>query len=294
MAQSRKMCLFKGCDNRPGRTLFRFPTEKERFCVWAQNAGLELKGDVNVNEYRYLCDKHFSSKYVSNQSRRKMLVHTAVPEKWNEEIADTELDFNVVGEPSEKKRKSQFQSRETFDNQITAQPAIILNNQKIKLDESVTSNEETIEMIDSDGNAGSNHDIVYEEVIIPPPKRSYKCVVVKQKKPKSPVKTIMNYIQPTASLEPKQEETFFLTEEGNISSTNVEQKEVEEPPAPSTYKKSSSPVESYSEFIFNGEIYVQMPKRVFESEKEKIRGESAKYKAMLLKLRKQIDELLEN
>lgn len=128
-------------------------------------------------------------------------------------------------------------------------------------------------------------------MIIPPAKRSYKCMVVKQKKPKSPVKTIMNYIQPTVSDEPKEEETFFLTEEGNISSTNVEQKEVEEQPA--TYKKSS-PVENYSEFIFNGEIYVQMPKRVFEAEKEKIRGESAKYKEMLLKLRTQIDDLLEN
>jgi len=261
-----------------------------KFLVWAQNAGLDLKGDVNVNEYRYLCDKHFSSKYVSNQSRRKMLVHTAVPEKWNEEVAHADLDFTIVGEPAEKKRKTQFACRESLDNQITAQPAIILNNQKNKLDESMNSNEETdtIEMIDSDG---TNHDMVYEEVIIPPPKRSYKCVVVKQKKPKSPVKTIMNYIQPTVSDEPKEEETFFLTEEGNISSTNVEQKEVEEPPA--TYKKSS-PVESYSEFIFNGEIYVQMPKRVFEAEKEKIRGESAKYKAMLLKLRKQIDDILEN
>jgi hypothetical protein len=219
-----------------------------------------------------------------------MLVHTAIPEKWNEEITNPDLDFTVVGEPSEKKRKSQFTSRESYDNQITAQPAIILNNHKIKIDESITSNEETIEMIDSDGTAVTN-DIVYEEVILPPAKRSYKCVVVKQKKPKSPVKTIMNYSQPTVSDEPKEEETFFLTEEGNISSTNVEQKEVEEQPA--TYKKTS-PVESYSEFIFNGEIYVQMPKRVFEAEKEKIRGESAKYKAMLLKLRKQIDDLLEN
>lgn len=32
MAQSRKQCLYKGCDNLPGRTLFRFPTDKERFC----------------------------------------------------------------------------------------------------------------------------------------------------------------------------------------------------------------------------------------------------------------------
>lgn len=223
-----------------------------------------------------------------------MLVHTAIPEKWNEEIATSDSDFTVVGEPSLKKRKCQFPSRESYDNQITAQPAIILNNQKIKLDESMTSNEETIEMIDSDGTSGTNHDIVYEEVIMPPAaKRSYKCVVVKQKKPKSPVKTIMNYIQPSVTNEPKEEETFFLTEEGNISSTNVEQKEVEEVPTATTYKKSS-PVESYSEFIFNGEIYVQMPKRVFEAEKEKIRGESAKYKAMLLKLRKQIDDFLEN
>ena len=257
-----------------------------------------------------------------------MLVHTAVPEKWNEDILNYDLEFTVTGESAEKKRKSQFSLRESFDNQIntqpaiilnnkkiklddsmneetfdnqitTQQPAIILNNQKIKLDDSLNSNEETIEMIESDGGTtGTNHDIVYEEVVIPPAKRSYKCVVVKQKKPKSPVKTIMNYTQPKVRDEPKDEETFFLTEEGNISSTKVEQKEMEEEEEvqqPPSYKKSSlSSVESYSEFIFNGEIYVQMPKRVFEAEKEKIRAESGKYKAMLLNLRKQIDDLLEN
>lgn len=219
-----------------------------------------------------------------------MLVHTAVPEKWDEESLLPEPNFTVVGEPAEKKRKSQYMSRESLD----VKPAVILNNQKRKLDDS--ANDEVLDMIDTDGGP-SSHGIVYEEVIIPPNKRSYKCVVVKQKKSKSPPKMPMNYIQPTADSEDNKEETFFLTEEGNISSTNIEKGpeiEEEEVPNVSDYKKSSQAVESYSEFIFNGEIYVQMPKRIFEAEKEKIRAETNKYKASLQRLKKQIDDLLGN
>lgn len=224
-----------------------------------------------------------------------MLVHTAVPEKWNENVSNSETEFTLVGQPAEKKRKPQYPSRESFDALTTPQPTVILNNQKRKLDESTSASEDALDMLESESGGQTN--MVYEEVIIPPNKRSYKCVFVKQKQEKSPPKTIINYIQPASAHDDSKEETFFLTEEGNISSTNTDQKEpgIEDEGEQTVieYKKPAA-VENYSEFIFSGEIYVQMPKRVFEAEKEKIRAENSAYRAMLLKLRKQIDNLLEN
>lgn len=102
MSNSRKSCLYKDCEKEPGNTLFKFPTERDRFIskfkaifwisclftifwidflkilleVWCLNAGLNLHGKVDINETRYLCERHFHSKYINIQARRKVLVHT--------------------------------------------------------------------------------------------------------------------------------------------------------------------------------------------------------------------------
>lgn len=254
------------------------------FLVWASNCGLE--GELNILEPRHLCEKHFSPNYISTQTRRRMLVHTAVPEKYEEVNSSSErLKFSVIGMPLtsvEKKRKTHHEPRE--QTKITKNP-VILNHQKRKLeysDEATTADNENEKT--NDNVSTSNSSNVYEEITLPPaPKRTYQCLVVKTKS--TPPKTVMNYINPTANDEDTKE-TFFLTEEGNISSTNIEISDIKSiavktfqpstSTSSSTFKKSesSAPIENCSEFIFNGEIYVQMPKRVFEEEKEKLMAEA--------------------
>ncbi|KAG5681474.1 hypothetical protein PVAND_010906 [Polypedilum vanderplanki] len=310
MSQNRKICLYKNCDRQTGLTLFRFPTNKERFLVWAEYAGLELNGDVDILEPRYLCEKHFSLNYISNQSRRKMLVHTAVPHKWNESEVNTThmpIKYKIIEPLVRKQRKIIHPPREISNKSIETSPKILnnSNNNKRKIlqeaYEAAAEEEYIEEYVDEQHKQNdlileSNDNLILEDTNSPSrkkaPQRTYNCIVVK---PSQKPKTIMNYIKPINNDEMKEEETFFVTEEG--SDTKVERKSqsasVGSSSQVSTTNVQLKPIESYSEFIFNNEIYVQMPKRIFEEEKEKLRAESLKYKNMLLKLKQQIDSCIE-
>lgn len=276
--------------------------------VWVLHSGLDVDGEINIAEPRYLCDKHFSLNYISNQSRRKMLVHTAIPEKWN---GDTEQDiseassFNVVGYPVERKRRlTSYVRRELFDQKPFDSDENMIKLKR-KLHDSMTSYESNDGSFDlqsekkycplSNETTENPNNLLYEEVTIQPKqRRTYQCIVVKPKKSKSP-KTTLNYIKPSTSAA-KEEDTFFLTEEGNITSSNLEpEAKQEETTANTSHSRKStlseSTLENYSEFIYNGMIYVQMPKQVFEQEKEKWKMEALKYKNILLKMKHQIESV---
>jgi hypothetical protein len=209
-----------------------------------------------------------------------MLVHTAIPQPYAENIqnpASSSINDVCVVKTIEKKQG-------TIVVPLSSVPEKIVERKR-KL---------TI-------SSSSNNDSMSEKITLPSSKaqlRTFKIVVKPKTKPKS--QTVMNYIKPVSATTKKDEERFFLTEEGNISSTNVDPKtqisEDEVDKGDNSNKKEKSPkleMENYSEFIFNGEIYVQMPKRVFEQEKEKLLAESMSYKSLLMKMRHQIDLLLD-
>lgn len=274
-----------------------------KFLVWAQCSGLDLKGEINIKDSRYLCDKHFLPNYISHQSRRKMLVHTAVPTKWKEDLVIDEgepKNFTIIAEKTPKAQRSSRNTNSETDS-VTMSPTYH-NNLKRKLSEPMEEYEyedeeegpiaESAEIVEQE--------VVYEELTLPTvrenPKPMY--ILVKPRKTEPAPKKIMNYIRPATTQ--KEGTSFFLTEEGNLASTSVEdgiktenqtseKKRVSAPLLP-----PSAPLENCTEFIFNGEIYVQMPKRVFEAERDRLRAEVERYKEVLKDVRLKIDGILEN
>lgn len=295
------------------------------FLVWCISAGLNLQGEVDITEPRYLCDKHFSGNYVSSQARRKMLVHTAIPFKWKEDIdIESPPDFHIIGTIPEKKRKI----REYTLNELATRPISMLHhksppkvlNQRRSSNRlsgnSSTSQQEAEEDEDSQSTEEQNEEAYkiesvspaalkpsitlsdeqphYEEFLIQPQlRKKFQYIFVKPK-----LKTVDNMPnvsrvmirntgvvteQHVTEKEEKEEECYV--EDADISSTNLESTVERLEEITAVTNKQTEALESYSEFIFNGEKYVQMPKRIFEAELEKVRKESEQSKSLLRKLK---------
>lgn len=282
---------------------------------------LDLQGEVDLSDARYLCDKHFSKNYISNQSRRKMLVHTAVPFKYKSDLDElASPGFHIIGSVPEKKRKL----REYSLNELSPQPAPavhidtprILNRKrpsnrssrhflaaKHEQDEDSQSTEEQteetfqLESISPTKQSISlpeSHQQCHNELLIQPqPRKKVQYILVKSKpKPAeclpSASRVLIRNSQVSVEQPVVEEEEEPFIEDANISSSSLDP--IIEKVEPST-SKSSEPIESYSEFIFNGEKFVQMPKRIFEAELEKVRKEGEKSKQLLRKLKGYLNKI---
>lgn len=231
------------------------------FLVWCRNAGLKFNEMiVDMNEPRFICDKHFSPNYISTQSRRKMLVYTAVPIKCTG--AATEPNQNrgikLVGGSATKKRRLRELNDEELEDVSTVKtvgsPEIAeVESETIltlgRIDDNIKDGEmETFE-VEDECEAFRDQDKVEYILTDDTPSPA---------KPYSGAKRRQSYL-----------------------SVDLESENEDQP----TFKPSDAPLDGYSEFIFSGEKYVQMPKRVFEAEKQKLIDEVDKYKNMLNKIK---------
>lgn len=229
-----------------------------------------------------------------------MLVYTAVPEKWKENI-DEEPKFTIVGTPP--KRGKRFMHN-TYGDILTStisttiSPPTILNVRRsssrfpttLDVEEQPSEEQFSIQSIEID-----DANTVYEEIVLPEPSpRKFPKYVLRPKIGTEPFATEFTEVPPQKRV--KQNEEEFYSEEvddANISSSNMEASEEkkEEENVQETTNMTSDQLENYSEFIFNGEKYVQMPMRVFEAEKEKIRKESERCRLLLRKLKSHLSKM---
>ncbi len=204
-----------------------------------------------------------------------MLVHTAVPVKWRDdlEIDESEpTEYNLVCHSSKSSRArkslSLIETPELRKNLIESPKA-----QKRKaLDvENVLFDDGTAEsyIIDPEPEVSEEVEYIEEELPMPQIKENIEkpmYVVVKSNKSESvviqpPSKKIMNYLKPAVTQ--KEGATFFLTKEGNITSWSNEEEAVkaetkspEKKAQPKAKLPSPAPaqLENYTEFIFSGEM----------------------------------------
>jgi hypothetical protein len=278
-------------------------------------------------EPRYLCETHFSKNYISNQSRRKMLVHTAVPKPHIDDLESiSEPKINLIGSPPTKKTKLNGYNDALTISATRNLKTIQVQRRTNRMTEAKKSIEEPDTETEEETNeshfkieevtaANTNQDLT-EEVLIEKPKtkKRIQYIVVSSKRPlstetaaklvvKSRTKKKEESSMPIEIVDIQEQlndDAFFeyIEEDPSITSTNVDIAEeksvvVVEPTDISaqtdiSQNKSDS---QYSEFIFGGEIFVQMPKRVFEAEKQKLRTEAEMYKNILKKFKKELDQI---
>ena len=298
---------------------------KHLFQVWCVNAGLQ--GEVDITKIRYLCEKHFSTNYISNQARRKMLVHTAVPFKWNESTDILKNSaINIVGKSPAKKKRSRDYTQSELTSKLMKIDGNSMQTRTLNKVPAILS-DEVIEALENESeitlNKQSDSDI-YEIASIPKQKspigsslrdsqKIYKEIVLKPQpraKPthqfvyvKSKQKPIISSVKTTSPVKPEAEDSeYFLIEEvAELSSGNIDESSETVAELPTVLKNehdtSSKPsvqkeqLENYSEFIFGGEKFVQMPKRIFEAEKEKLKKEIEMYKNRLEKIKMFVNDV---
>lgn len=232
---------------------------QNNFCfvlVWCKNAGLEFEENVvDMNETRFLCDKHFSKNYISSQSRRKMLVHTAIPVKFAETvILNNSRNLTVVGGSSFRKRKIRELDIEALEESA---PKSIVNDENCEFVLERIQDEEENETFEIEESDNLNEE-----------KDNVQFLVVSENESKQTIRK-----KPKENLIPVFQEVELVEDD--------EQSTSHETPAISAPQQ----LEGYSEFIFSGEKYVQMPKRTFDAEKRKLTDEIEKYKNMLKKMK---------
>lgn len=190
-----------------------------------------------------------------------MLVYTAVPEKWKENI-DEEVKFRIVGTPP--KRGKRCRQSSYSDHQLSKSPPTILNVRRSSsrlpaLTHTVESDVE--EHLTDDQNASSfsiaelnetNNEAIYEEIALPQSSRKYKFVVVKSKRKNESAGQVFE-------ASPPQMMKFDEVDDTDISSSNLEAMDgKKEEEIILDASMSNDHLENYSEFIFNGERYVQV------------------------------------
>lgn len=364
----KKVCLYKNCgaknctlfryENEILNLLlfsniivvyFRFPKEIERFAVWVENSGLDVKSNTDMNKARFLCDKHFSNNYVSFQSRRKMLVHTAIPMHYNgtHNLIPTSQSntFNIVdvsgSSPQLTQKPDKLEMEEAIKSinsnnmkSITMKiPAMRpktnrqsifvkrVSNRNVTIDtepeDAIQQEQDAITItMDKEDDEPLMKDIVQnatklqfendEENISlesedldeflpsikrsiednsspntsPAKKRKVKIIYVQKKRPEVIKEAAINF-------DKNDEKTIVSLEDENKSSSEnpkILNEVVELKPM---FQHGIS-MSNRSEFIFSGEMYVQMSKRNYEAEKTKLQNEIDHYKALLKKLKDQV------
>lgn len=252
-----------------------------------------------------------------------MLVHTAVPKKWKSDINEAP-QFTIVGSQPDKKRKfpsitladvetnkqlelpslpnettvrrlSNRLLESTLASSIEASDVNEVQEDEEHIEEFVETQSKMVKMETSSPNNDDNY------IEVAQPRRSriqYIVVKPKAKAPNAP--RILNAIHVLNSQVSnvkeiyenyEQAETETPEEIADISSTNIEASEEEKTPDVSIKSIKTDELENCSEFIFNGEKYVQMPKRVFEAEKERVRKESDRCKQLLRKLKQHLNNM---
>ncbi|CAO1412585.1 unnamed protein product [Diamesa serratosioi] len=337
----KKVCLYKNCGAK-NCTLFRFPKEPERFAVWVENSGLDIKGNIDLNKARFLCDKHFSNNYISFQSRRKMLVHTAIPmhhngthelipssksktfklvdmgestqltskhEKSEIEEAIKSINGNnlksitlkIPAMRPKSNRQSMYVKGETncsliVDEPLQEQEPMIVSEVKDDVESMVENatklhfenNEENIAIETEDLNEflpriKRSREECSPTNASPSKKKKVKIIYVHKKRPEVIKEAVINF-------DKKDDKTMVCSEE-DITLINNDKPKILNNSDVVEIKpmfQHGISMSNRSEFIFNGEMYVQMSKRNYEAEKLKLQNEVDHYKALLKQLKDQV------
>ena len=248
----------------------------------------------------------------------------------NVELTDNP-GFTIVGSLPDKKRKLREYSMSELSSKpalnIEKSPPTLLNKRRSNR----TSNESSSsvkELVDEDSQTADEHSgetykietkrskndsmgRFYEEVVIQPqttvktsPKVRYIYLKTKGKSDAKIKKVATNTRAPRLSstnsetrpqfVKIDEDISTYLPDDADISSTNIEEKKTE-----SVHEPSPEPVQQtdanlpagYKEFIFEGKMWVQMEKKVFEEELEKARSEAEHYKTLLRKLKNHLNKL---
>lgn len=273
-----KICVYKNCGNTSlttDVTFFTFPSkDKQKSESWAKLAG--YSGDSL--KYKYLCEHHFSSIYISRTPRRTILLPPAMPYYWNDQDKSYEAEMNVTCDES-----SSDQHEKTDDEEIVDHIQVA---DEISNDFDIASDTIHAQIVTFDPiNISTNKIHQYDN-----PKLSLTKVVTDtnddqfiDRKP-----DVLCHVT-------KRQKLHATTGNSNaeISSKSIENHELFEDVVPNhiDYTENNPDITT---FIYKGEEYIQMPKRIYLQQRTQLDTEIRRYELFIHSIKSLVQSLENN
>lgn len=269
-----KTCAYINCNHSnvtSKRTLFQFPSkDQERLEVWLHNSGCSKSADNS--EVKYLCEAHFNPVYIVASQRRKILLQTAVPFDYRELVpsnsnsqanrSDVEI-FTITTDEADASEEEVEVEEVQMEEEDEDDESLKFGMEEYYLEEEISSNGKpsstTLKV--QLNKMGKEIPIKNKPILTP--------IEYKNKR-----KIQESHSTPTSTAEP-----IHRSKSIKIS---------KEEDTPSEEDLSSI---TFSEFIFKGEEYVQMPKRKYIGEIAAMKKELEKYKVVIAKIKTSLNNL---
>jgi hypothetical protein len=274
--QLYKKCSYIDCSSHQNTnsdlTFFQFPKHKDKQNIWIKNSQC-----TEPVKNKYLCELHFSNIYINKCFKRKMLLNTAVPFA----IGQTEETFKAPVLMVERERKKYTPSESDTVSSIN-----IKDENPSQLISIIDDDDREEEFLDDDPEIDAEQDDDFSVLSdVPEPEKSMDAPLKKRKleavDPKDVVSSSSTRQRVAAPAAVQQVRHNFVVKQHKVpakSSPNVEQVEIDEEQSSSqaqeetTQISSKEPIaENFYEFIFKGEEYIQIPKKVFLDQKAEMR-----------------------
>lgn len=270
--------MYKNCGNTSlttDVTFFTFPSkDKQKSESWAKLAG--YSGDSL--KYKYLCEHHFSSIYISRTPRRTILLPPAMPYYWNDQDKSYEAEMNVTCDESSSDQHEKTDDEEIVDH---IQVADEMSNDFDIASDTIHAQIVTFDPI----NISTNKIHQYDN-----PKLSLTKVVTDtnddqfiDRKP-----DVLCHVT-------KRQKLHATTGNSNaeISSKSIENHELFEDVVPNhiDYTENNPDITT---FIYKGEEYIQMPKRIYLQQRTQLDTEIRRYELFIHSIKSLVQSLENN
>lgn len=262
---NNKVCVYKNCGNTSQTTdvtFFTFPFKDERKCEsWVKLAGCE---GINL-KYKYLCENHFSSIYISRTSRRTILLPPAMPYRWDDDDVhkanfDGESSVTCESYCSDQHDKT---DDELLDDQLGVEEEVEFATDP--LSEQCAAGNILIDTTTNKIHEYSNRKAAGKVFTIKNDGPSVVCHVTKRAR----LQPLSAGVPITATLPLKP-----IAQHRSIDKSAAD----EDDPAVVDYTENNADITT---FIFKGEEYIQMPKHIYLQQRAKLDADIRRYEKIL-------------
>lgn len=273
-----KNCYYRGCENTSVSsklTFFGFPVKDAEKCkLWSDRAGCETDNLKN----KFLCEDHFSHIYISRTARRTVLLPNAVPFRWDDDKPQDHLEaYKPAKDASKENGKDDIDYEDTVIEMLfidgNGKDVVPLeeNNESINNKAIADDCSDDTKPIDDDHspvltkfyNKANSDRISYGN--------DFKHVTKRQK------------LQTSAN-------NFTLTRASLDSMKSLDNHEnVDEDRNDPVDNTANNP--DITTFIYKGEEYIQMPKRIYIQQRAQLDGDIKRLKETLKNVQALVKDL---
>lgn len=277
-----KRCVYKNCGTTSALsqkiTFFSFPLKDSVKCrTWAQMAGYE---DTNLKN-KYLCENHFSTVYISKTPRRTVLLPNAVPYHYSadNQSADENYEDDYNSEKNTSREEIILDHLDDEESDIVYTDAIVVRHKEEE--EADVGNVENVESLDEaleEEHLNIKPNIKLNPVKIVPKsydrpieERAKKLDTIANKRASMVVGDV-NHVTKRQKLHTSADD-IIVTNHKNESLKTTEKPDtgdakLDEQNLDQLDNTIDNP--DITTFIYKGEEYIQMPKRIYLQQRAKL------------------------